>query len=155
MYVISVKRFKDSHTVVVDPEWEYLQYDTSLHHMCFGGSLRLARIYITAEDAEKDFQSALYDHYLLDSITSVMYDISTLGIREVKTVFKAKKALSTILCDKKDVVFLDKLQDRLLNNTDGLKVYMSDDDKEFALEKHRDGWDMRAIMNFLIYHKYF
>lgn len=155
MYVISVKRFKDSHTIVISPEWEYLQYDTSINHFCFGGSLRLAKVYVTVEEAEKDFRSILDDCCLLYSITDEMYDLSTLCIWKVRTVFQTEKALTTLLCAKKDKVFLDKLQDRLINDTVGLKVYMSEADKEFALEKHHKGWDMLTIMDFLIYHTHF
>lgn len=90
MYIISVKRIKDSHTVVV-PEWEYFQYD-ELGSPCFGASLYLASIYITLEEAEKAFEVVKDRISSLNNINE--YDLSTLGIREVRAVFKTAKKLT-------------------------------------------------------------
>lgn len=90
MYVISVKRTKDPCTVVTVPEWEYFQYDSLSGYPCFGVSLSLARKYVTVDEAEKAFQRIKGD--ILD-FSSDEYDMSTLGIREVKYVFKTEKLL--------------------------------------------------------------
>lgn len=92
MYVISVKQRIDSNTVSI-PDWEYIQYDNLTSYLCFGVSLRLARLYSTVEEAEEDFQSALYEGGLLNTLDDEIYDLSTLGIREVHTIFKTAKML--------------------------------------------------------------
>lgn len=90
MYVISIKRTKDPCTDSDMSEWEYFQYDCSSRYPFFGSTLSYARKYITVEEAEKAFRENKGN---MLGFNAKEYDMSTLGIREVKYVFKTEKLL--------------------------------------------------------------